>query len=115
MPFRFCCHTNKTTGTVTMTGAENTVFEVTEERVVEGYVDLTNMQAGDSISVKEYMRIASGGAYVLYGSQPLNDAQTIALLWITPKPGAYGVKLTIQQTAGVNRTFAYAVFKENRR
>jgi len=114
MPFRLGYHTVEADGTVTMTGAEDTVFEVTSERMVEAYVDLTSMKAGDSIIVRQHMRIAPGGPYVKYGEVPFDDVQPFPLLWIVPKPGAYGVKLTIQQTAGANRTFPYAGFTENR-
>ena len=116
MPWRCGYTQSETNGTVPMTGAQDTVFEVTDyKNFVEAYVDLTNMQAGDSVTVREYMKIVSGGAYVLYGTETYTDAQTINLLWITPKPNNYGIKFTMQQTAGVNRTFPYAVFREKRR
>lgn len=114
MPFRFGYHTSGVSGSVTMTGGEVTVFEATTFRMVEGYVDLTPMQAGDAVTLKQYVRISVGGAYVLHGSVPYINAQTIPLTWITPLPGVFGVKLTATQTAGVNRTFSYAYFQENR-
>ena len=98
-----------------MTGTEDTAFEIVAERMVEAYVDLSAMHAGDSLMVRQYMKIAAEGDYIKYGEVPYDDLQNIPLLWITPKPGMYGVKLTIQQTAGVNRAFPYAVFSLNRR
>jgi len=115
MPFSLGYQTTEANGTVTMTGAEDLVFEVTDyKRFVEAFVDLSPMQAGDSIIVRQYMRIISGGAYKMYADVPYDDAQIIQLLWVVPKPSNYGLKLTIQQTAGANRIFTYAVFKENR-
>jgi hypothetical protein len=115
MPFRFGYHTSEKDGTVTMDGAEDTVFEVTTPRVVEGWLDLTNMQAPDTVTVRQYARNVSGGPYVLYGAIPYTGSQTLPMLWIRPLPGIYGLKVTAQQTAGVNRTFAYAYFSETRK
>lgn len=115
MPFRFGYHTSEVGGSVTMDGNEDTVFEVTTAGVVEGYIDLTNMGAADNVTINQYIRIVSGGPYVLYGSLPYTGVQSIPMLWIVEKPGIYGVKVTAHQTAGVNRTFPYAYFIENRR
>ena len=99
-----------------MTGVEQIVFESTKHKAyVEGYIDLTNMAAGDTIVVRQYMKLSSISAYVCYGEQSLSDAQApINLLWIVPKPNQSGVKVTVQQTAGVMRTFSYAWFEERR-
>lgn len=116
MPWR-CGYTSTTTvGTVTMDGAEDTVFEVTDYNVmVEAYLDLSNMQAGDEVYVRQYIKNTSGGAYVQYAEIPYNDAQDYPQLWITPKLSAYGIKVTAEQTLGANRTFTWRYFKEKRR
>lgn len=116
MPWR-CGYTySEQHGTVTMDGAEDTAFEVTDyKRMVEAYIDLSNMQAGDHIDVRQYMKIEPGGAYVQYAEIPYDDEQDYKMLWITPKPNSYGIKVTLQQTVGANRTLAYAVFKEKRK
>lgn len=99
-----------------MTGGEDVVFEVTDyKRHIEAYLDMSNMQAGDHVDVRQYVKIASGGAYVQYAEIPYDDAQDYPMLWITPKPNSYGIKVTAQQTIGAHRTFTYAVFKEKRR
>jgi hypothetical protein len=82
--------------------------------MVELYVDLTPMQAGDTITVKEYMVNQVLGAYVEYGSETYSGVQTIKLLHITPKPSTHGLKVTIQQTAGAMRTITHQNFIEYR-
>jgi len=82
--------------------------------VVEMYVDLTEMQAGDTITVRQYMVNQLGGSYVEYGAESYSGVQTIKMLHITPKPSKNGIKVTIEQSAGVMRTIPYEYFVEVR-
>lgn len=101
---------------IVMTGAEQTLIESTKDRSqIEGYLDLSNMQAGDTIYVRQYMKLSSTSTYVSYGEMPLSDAQApINLLRFVSVPNVAGVKITVQQTAGGMRTFSYAWFEEQR-
>jgi hypothetical protein len=102
-------------GTVAMDGTEKEVVldEVSgnPSRFLEGYIDLTPMASGDTIVVRQYMKIASAGAYVKYAEETYTDAQSLPLLYIVSKSGRYGVKITAQQTAGTNRTLTYQFFR----
>jgi hypothetical protein len=102
-------------GTVTMDGTEKVVIldEVAgnPQRFLEGYIDLSPMASGDTIVIRQYMKIASAGDYVKYAEETYSDAQSIPLLYIVTKPGRYGIKVTAQQTAGTNRTFTYQFFR----
>jgi hypothetical protein len=102
-------------GTVAMNGTELNVVldEVTgnPQRFLEGYIDLTPMDSGDTIVVRQYMKIASAGAYVKYAEETYSGAQTLPLLYIVSKSGRYGIKITAQQTAGTNRTLQYQFFR----
>jgi hypothetical protein len=102
-------------GSVAMDGTEKNVVldEVTgnPQRFLEGYIDLTPMASGDTIVVRQYMKIASAGNYVKYAEETYSAAQTLPLLYITTKSGKYGIKITAQQTAGTNRTLTYQFFR----
>jgi hypothetical protein len=102
-------------GSVAMDGTEKNVVldEVTgnPQRFLEGYIDLTPMASGDTIVVRQYMKIASAGNYVKYAEETYSAAQTLPLLYITTKSGKYGIKITAQQTAGTNRTLQYQFFR----
>jgi hypothetical protein len=102
-------------GSVAMDGTEKEVVldEVSgnPSRFLEGYIDLTPMASGDTIVVRQYMKIASAGAYVKYAEETYTGAQTLPLLYIVSKPGRYGIKITAQQTAGTNRTLTYQFFR----
>jgi hypothetical protein len=102
-------------GSVAMDGTEKNVVldEVNgnPQRFLEGYIDLTPMASGDTIVVRQYMKIASAGAYVKYAEETYSGAQTLPLLYIVSKSGRYGIKITAQQTAGTNRTLTYQFFR----
>jgi hypothetical protein len=102
-------------GSVTMDGKELNVVldEITgnPQRHLEGYIDLTPMASGDTIVIRQYMKIASAGAYVKYAEETYSGAQTLPLLYVTTKSGRYGIKVTAQQTAGTYRSLTYQFFR----
>jgi hypothetical protein len=102
-------------GSITMDGSEQTVVldEVAgnPQRFLEGYVDLSPMASGDTIVVRQYMKISATGDYVKYAEETYSGSQPIPLLYVTTKPGRYGIKVTVQQTAGTYRTFTYQFFR----
>jgi hypothetical protein len=102
-------------GSVTMDGTELNVVldEVTgnPQRFLEGYIDLSPMASGDTIVIRQYMKITATGAYVKYAEEAYSGAQSLPLLYIVTKPGRYGIKVTAQQTAGTYRTLAYQFFR----
>ena len=102
-------------GTVAMDGSEKNIVldEVTGNppRFLEGYVDLTSMASGDTIVIRQYMKITSTGTYIKYAEETYSGAQDLPLLYVVTKPGRYGIKITAQQTAGTNRTLTYQFFR----
>jgi len=102
-------------GTITMDGSEQNVVldEVTDNppRFLEGYIDLTNMASGDTIVIRQYIKIASAGAYVKYAEETYSGVQSLPLLYVVSKSGRYGIKITAQQTAGTYRQLTYQFFR----
>jgi len=100
-------------GTLTADGTEQTIVEITGVLVrLAGYIDLANMAAGDTTVVRIYMMLKSGGAYRKYVEEEYKDAQTLPALFCVERVAKYGIKITLQQTAGVYRTYDYNMFKE---
>lgn len=103
-------------GTLTASGTEqNLVLDEVSgnpQRHLEGYVDLSNMTSGDTVIIRQYMKIASDGSYVKYAEETYSGAQSLPLLHIVTKPAKYGLKLTLQQTAGTYRQFPYQFFRK---
>jgi len=98
-------------GTLTADGTEQTVVEVTTLGTLEGYIDLANMQAGDSVTIRLYVKLKSGGTYRLYDSATYTDAQSKPALHVVKLPTRYGIRVTLEQTAGVNRDYDYNFFR----
>lgn len=73
-------------------------------------VDLTSMASNDIVVLREYYRLKSGGSYIKEDEVSFSDAQTIPLKIVWLRSNLYGVKMTIQQTAGTNRTFDWETY-----
>ncbi len=100
------------TGTLTATGAEDTVRIYTGTGKLHCYIDLFNMVAGNSVTIRQYMTIKTAGTYRLYAQETYADAQTLPLLHIVAKPGKFGVKITLQQAAVVYKTYDWETLVE---
>jgi len=98
---------------VVMDGTEKTLVEKTDDKqgLLDGYVDLTPMQAGDTIVIRQSMIVKSAGSYAKYAEETYSGAQTIPLLHIVTKTAARSIKVTAQQTAGTNRTLDVQFFR----
>jgi len=100
------------THTPSALNTEEDVIELTGLATLEGHIDLSNMQAGDRIVIREYIKLKSGGSYALYADGEYVDAQAEPAVHFVKLPAKYGVKITLEQTAGTIRDFDYNFFKE---
>ena len=107
----------ETGGTLTTDGLEQNVY-VNETpagvfRPVCVKIDCTAHTATESITIKTYYRIKSAGNYILQDSVSYNLTTIVpALLSIDLEPNRYGVKVTMQKTAGTNRAYDWEVTYE---
>lgn len=101
------------TGTLTATGAEDTIKEITDTiNKLHCFLDMTNMAAADSVTIRQYMKIKAAGSYIKYAEEVFTDVQTIPMLYIVIKPARHGIKITLEQTAGTYRDFDWETFQE---
>lgn len=91
---------------IVMDGTEKILVEKTDNKVglLDGYVDLTPMDTGDIIVIRQSMQIKAAGAYAQYAAETYTGPQTIPLLHIVTKTAKDKIKVTAQQTGGTNRT-----------
>jgi hypothetical protein len=75
-------------------------------------IDLTEMAASDTLLVKRYYRIESGGSYILEANDSYSDAQAIDLVSFDLHENRHGIKITTTQTAGTARDWAWEVYYE---
>lgn len=103
-------------GQITTDGNEQTVY--TEENPAGIFdprtfkIDMTNQTATETLVVKVYYRIAVGGGMVLQSSTTFAGAQDPDLINVDLEPNRYGIRVTIQLTAGTNRAYDWEVFYE---
>jgi hypothetical protein len=101
--------TSESGGTLTADGTEQNVYisntpaSLFEPIIVN--IDCTNMAAGDIVILRLYYRIAPGGNLIMKDEITLNGPQTPALKNIGLEYNRFGVQVTLEQTAGVNRDF----------
>jgi len=96
--------------TYTMTGSEITLYEfvpTASSEFLGGSIDMSTMQAGDTIVLKLYLKNVSGGAYTQFSENAAYtyvDAQVPAMKILSGGVfNRYGFKITATQTAGTNR------------
>jgi hypothetical protein len=99
-------------GTLLADGSEQAVAEYAGAvALVSGYLDLSNMVEGDSVTVRSYVRIREGGEYVLYRSETFYGRPPEPALYLLPRLVGYAFKVTLQQTAGAFKNFDYLFVK----
>ena len=98
--------------TLVADGTEQDVTELVGLSTFEGWIDLSNMQAGDAVVIKEYVKLKSNGTYRLYDSAEYSGVQAKPGLYVVKLPAKYGIKVTLEQTAGVNRDYDYNFFEK---
>jgi hypothetical protein len=80
-------------------------------RFLEGYIDLSALATGDTIIVRQYIKITPTGSYVKYAEETYSGPQDLPLLYIVTKPCRYGILITVTQTEGTSRVLPFQFFR----
>ena len=107
----------ETGGTVTTDGNEQDLYinnapaGVFDPKIVQ--IDFTNQTAGETVVLREYYRIKSGGGMVKMDERTFAGVQDPLLKNVTLEENRFGVQVTIQRTAVVvDRAYDWeAVYK----
>ncbi len=109
---------SSTSGSTTTSGSEVTFFEDLDSTYAfnfgGGWIDVSTMATGDTITVKVYVKIKSGGTYRTTLSDTYYDGQSTELLAIGGMTNVYGVKVTVTQSEGTYRTFDHEWYTAHR-
>jgi len=108
---------SETGGTVTTDGTEQNLYinnapaGVFDPKIVQ--IDFTNQTAGETVVIREYYRIKSGGGLVKKDEVTFAGAQDPDLKDVVLEPNRFGVQVTIQRTViGTDRAYDWeAVYK----
>jgi len=94
-------------GTLTADGTQQILLEYLGTAVIQGYIDLSNMAEGDQVRIRSYVRIREDGDYKPYGDEIYDGIQPQPALYHMPRLSGYAFRVTLQQTAGVYKSFDY--------
>ena len=97
-------------GTLTADGSEQLLFSTDEICATAMLlVNVDNMDVGDSISIRTYIRMKSGGGWILVDADTYADADGGLVDGLLADEGVpaspYGARFTLEQTAGTNRDY----------
>jgi hypothetical protein len=107
-------------GTQTATiGTEYTLRDETaaEGEVYDAAVDLTNMQSGDALELRLYVKLLSGGTlhrvyYAKFADAQDDESQLVhPVVYVPAMTVAKEWKLTLKQTAGTGRNYDWTIYK----
>jgi len=95
---------------------ETTVVEVSgqaDDYLVEGYIDLSQLQSGDAVEVREYIAV-DGVNYQLFIKVTYSGVVSEPVIRLHTKTLLYNMKykVTIIQTQGTLRSFSYGFVVE---
>jgi hypothetical protein len=93
-------------------GTEQTVIETLGLINLEGYIDLSQMVNGDTVTLRRYVKIQKDAEYKLHGEETYVGVQAQPLVRFPAMAGCYGIKITLKQTSGTYKNFPYQFFKE---
>lgn len=92
-------------GEVEADGTEQ-AFEISGSQVM-GYIDLSRMDIGDVVIVRQYVRMVGTSEYRKYAEETYSGVQVLPVIHVVPKRVSDSVKISIQQMVGVLKTFRY--------
>lgn len=99
-------------GTIVASDEEQLILDYTGDiSVIQGYIDLSKMDIGDTIEVKLYVKIKPDGDYKLYKTETYIAPLSEELLYVLPRLSGYGLRVTIRQIAGSFKSFDYLFAK----
>lgn len=106
----------ETGGTITTDGSEQNIYinnapaGIYDPKIIQ--LDFTNQTATETIIIREYYRIKTGGNLIQIDKKTFVGVQNPLLKNIKLEENRFGVKVTIEKTAGTNRAYDYeAVYK----
>lgn len=76
------------------------------------FIDFTNHGAGETVVIKTYYRIKSGGDLIKNTEATYAAAQDPLLINIPLKENRYGIKVTLEKTAGANQDYDWEAMFE---
>ena len=77
-----------------------------------GKIDLSQMRDGDTVMLRVFVKIRANSGYKSHAWNVYKNVQDPQLVTILPQFSVYGVKVTLKQTAGANKSYDYIFGRE---
>ena len=106
----------ETGGTVTADGTEQNVYinnaPAGVYKPICVKVDFTNHTATETVVLRTYYRIAAGGGWLQDDEVEYVGIPTVPLINVELLPTRFGIRVTLEKTAGTNRDYLWEAFYE---
>ena len=106
----------ETGGTLTTDGTEQNVYinnaPAGVYRPICVKIDFTNHTATETVVLRTYYRIAEGGGWLQDDGVTYIGVPTVALINVELLPTRFGIRVTLEKTAGTNRDYLWEAFYE---
>lgn len=89
-------------------GVEHSLVALTQNRSYQLVVDLANLAAGDSVTLRAKRKVLTGGTIRTWLEETFTGAQSAPVVISIPFGGPYGTTLTLQQNTGTGRSFDWS-------
>lgn len=99
-----------TEGQVIADGTEQTILTFSHVSRFSGFVSLSQMLLGDTVAITEYVDF--GGGWERYNQDIYNGFQINPALYFVPRDSSLPHQITVQQTAGVMRSYRFKFIEE---
>lgn len=96
-------------GTITTSASEQTLTSITANKTLMLWLDLVNLQAGDTVVVRCKRTVLSGGTARTIITQTYSGVQDPPVVCSPPFTAPHGATFTIQRTAGSDRSIPWSV------
>lgn len=95
----------------THAGSSTSIFSSTNARVFVATIDLSLLQAGDTLKITVKAKVLTGGSKIIMYEDSFSDVQVDpdAIRVSIPFPSAYDYEVFLHQTAGTDRNFDWNV------
>ena len=103
----------ETGGTITTDGTEQNIYindapaGIFDPKLIQ--IDFTNQTVTETVVIREYYRIKSGGGLIKKDERQFAGVQDPLLKNVTLEPNRFGVQVTIEKTVGTNRDYDFEV------
>ena len=100
-------------GTATADGTVQTLTDTVDNKYFTFKIDTSAMLTGDAdvMTIKIYDMVLNGGALGIIMQETYTGTQAIPIKFLPPQWVTEEIKVTLQQTAGVNKDYPWALIE----